>query len=311
MKTPAPSHLALVTAASISACGEPVAPVVPEPDLPTRPDVGAPTDVGLDLADASDIVEGRSARGCLLTPPDDLTGWWALDETQTALVSNVPAIGTMTQTSRSLYLVEISQNTADPERPLMRARLCDWVTADDIGLTTTAMNPSIFALMASMTRELTLTDDPAEPRLTTSEGIQLRGLRLDAPAVDAFPTALDDPRVFDEDGDANPGVTLFLNGLFPGTLHVAHRHKARLDGCFLEADHVAGLTTWTTEQLILGSEPATLMDVQPDAQTHPDASLSFFSLRRATVDSALITDCEALKSARDALFPPVTEPDAE
>jgi hypothetical protein len=303
-----PPRLALLTISSLApACGEPIAPVVPEPDLPTRPDVAAAVDA---TPDAGDVAPGVSANGCLLEPPTELTGWWALNETQTALVSNVPAIGTMTQTSKSLYLVEITADTSEAAGLVMRARLCDWSTADDIGLTTTSMNPSLFPVLASMSRALTISDASGEPRLTTSDGIQLRGLHLDAPATDAFPTALDDPRVRDEDSDGNPGITLFLNGLFPGTLHVSHRHTARLDGCFKAADTVEGLTAWTTEQLILGSEPQELMDVQPDAQTHPDAALSFFTLRRAIGEAGPISDCAGLKAAREALFPaPPPEPE--
>ncbi len=300
-----PPRLALATSAALgAACGEPVAPVVPEPELPTRPDIATSVDA---VSDAGELTDGRAENGCLLSPPRDLSGWWALDETQTALVSNVPAIGTMVQTSKSLYLLEITANPDRPAEPVMRARLCDWVTTDDIGLTTTAMNPSLFPVMASMIRDITLSapSDPAtEPRLTTSEGLQLRGLHLDAPSTDAFPTALDDPRLRDEDDDGHPGITLFLNGLFPGTLHVAHRHRAALDGCFIEADTLEGRTVWTTEQLILGSEPESLMDMQPDAQTHPDPGLSHFTLRRASTASGPITDCASLKAARDELFPP-------
>jgi hypothetical protein len=194
----------------------------------------------------------------------------------------------------------------------MRARLCDWETRDEHGLTTTAMNPALLPVMATLDRTVRLEEVAAgpgntEPRLVTSDGIQLRGLVLTDPATDAFPTALDDPRLRDEDGDSHPGVTLFLNGLFPGTLHVAHRHTARLDGCFTEADTVTGLTTWTTEQLILGAEPEGLMDVQPDAQTHPDPALSFFTIRRAAASGTPVTDCESLKTAREALFPPARE----
>lgn len=277
----------LALAAPLVACGDDT--------TPTPADTSSDTTVA-DTTPTDTAPGDTTAEGCLTAPPEDLTGTWAIHEIQTALVSNVPGIGTMNQESDNLYLVTIAE---DGEATTMTSTLCDWETSDDANLTTTGMTQKLLDSLTPFSRTVTTSTDETGARLATSQGITLRGVEMDDPATDAFPTDATDDRIFDQDDDTQSGITLVISGLFQGELYVVHRHKAALDGCFVAADRVEGLTAWTTEQLILGASEEALLSVNPEAITHPDPTLSRFVMVRAEGTA----DCAALKAARETLFP--------
>lgn len=281
-----------VGALSLCACGDDSKPT---PMNDVTADTSAPVDT---MEEDTAVVPG----GCLATAPADVAGVWAMQEQQTALVSNVPGIGTMNQVSTSLYLATISDNEGGV--PTLDVVLCDWETADDSGLgTLTGMSQTLLDSLDGFDRDVTIATANGEARFTTTQGITLRGITMDNEDTDAFPTEVTDERIFDQDADAKAGITLVISGLFQGELFVVHRHRATLDGCFESNNTIAGLTTWTTEQLIIGSNPTALAQVQPVAQTHPDAPLSKFKMVRATG----VANCSDLKSRRSEFFPVASE----
>lgn len=277
----------LALCAPLAACGD--------DSTPTPADTSADTTPG-DTAVADTSPGDVTADGCLSAAPSDLTGTWAIHEIQTALVSNVPGIGTMNQESDNLYLVTIAD---DGGALTMTSTLCDWETSDDANLTTTGMTQKLLDSLTPFARTVTTSTGESGARLATSQGITLRGVEMDDPDGDAFPENGEDTRIFDQDDDTQAGITLVISGLFQGELYVVHRHRAALEGCFVSNDRVEGLTTWTTEQLILGASEEALLSVTPEAITHPDPTLSHFAMVRADGNA----DCAALKAARTTLFP--------
>lgn len=221
----------------------------------------------------------------------EVQGRWAMLETQTALVTT-QLLGTQVQTSQSYYLAELADGR-------MTVTLCDWLTEDASKLTTTRMGDKVLGNLEPFVRDYTVTPAGDGFDFTVSKGITLRGVTLTDVETEAMPTEGTDTRVFDQDEDDKPGITLIVQGTVNGALYVAHRHAAALDGELASDTRISGLTDWTTEQVIFGSDPALISAQKPEAITHPDASLSKFEMVKVGASD----DCAAIKAQRTTLFP--------
>ncbi len=221
----------------------------------------------------------------------DVEGRWAMVETQTARVTTT-TLGTVTQTSVSYYLADFSAES-------FSVTLCDWLTDDETGFATTRMGNNVLASLSPLVRSYQVTADGAGFKLTTSKGYALRGVELANIETDAMPTDGANASVRDQDGDSQPGITLVVQGLITGQLYVAHRHIAELDGALESDTRISGLTDWTTEQIIFGSNPSALKDENPVAVTDPDPSKSHFVMVK--VDAA--ASCTSIMADRETLFP--------
>ncbi len=221
----------------------------------------------------------------------EVEGRWAMLETQSALVTT-ELLGTQTQTSVSYYLADMAAGS-------LSLTLCDWLTDDEAGLATTRMGNSVLASLTPLVRTYEVSADGAGFKFATGKGYTLRGVELDDIYTDPMPTEGTDATVRDQDGDSKPGITLVVQGTITGQLYVAHRHIAELDGALESDTRISGLTDWTTEQSIFGSDPALLAAQKPVAVTDPNASKSHFVMVK--VDAA--ASCASINADRATLFP--------
>lgn len=221
----------------------------------------------------------------------EVEGRWAMVETQSAFVTT-KTLGTVTQTSVSYYLADFAADN-------LSLTLCDWLTDDETGFATTRMGNNVLASLAPLVRTYEVTADGPGFKLTTGKGYALRGVELEHVATDPMPTDGANAAVRDQDGDGQPGITLVVQGLITGQLYVAHRHIAELDGALESDTRISGLTDWTTEQIIFGSNPQALADENPVAVTDPNASKSHFVMVK--VDAA--ASCTSIMADRATLFP--------
>ena len=85
---------------------------------------------------------------------------------------------------------------------------------------------------------------------------EVRGAVLADPARDPLPTMPDDPRVFDQDADGHPGMTVSIDllGLIHGDVYVVQRVRYRLIGSVEQGGRaISGLIEWEDEQVVLGA----------------------------------------------------------
>ena len=140
-------------------------------------------------------------------------------------------------------------------------------------------------------------------RPATPTGI---GIDLADPANDTLPTDPNDPRIVDDDGDGNPGVTsrIILTEEIQGELYIARREIFSYDVTQESPDRMVGTITDSSEQLILGaSNDIVLTPAQWEQIDDPERNPVIW--QRVDDDC----DCERLASERDELFPPNPEPD--
>lgn len=125
------------------------------------------------------------------------------------------------------------------------------------------------------------------------------GARLDDPANDAMPTSAVDSRVFDQDGDGHPGMTIDISAagsLVSGSLYLAQRNIQSMEGTVVATDRIEGYLDVEMEQVILG---ATRDDFLEQLNTpDPTRNANWFVLQQ--VDPA--TDCDDLLRDQRALF---------
>jgi hypothetical protein len=109
-----------------------------------------------------------------------------------------------------------------------------------------------------------------------------------------LPTKIDDPAVYDWDGDGHPGATLKLSvPLLPdGELYVVQRGHSILHGRITEPGKVNGSIEYKLfEQRVLGAWP-TFLNQSPEIV--PDAKESRFSIMPLAPGSS----CETVKQAQ-------------
>lgn len=108
--------------------------------------------------------------------------------------------------------------------------------------------------------------------LSPWSGWEVLGANLQRPDNESLPTVASDPRVLDQDGDGEPGVTISVRGLIDGEVFVAQKGWSELRPESVSVDRIAGRVIWRQMQTVLGassrflaSGPTTRPDPAPGA----------------------------------------------
>jgi len=133
------------------------------------------------------------------------------------------------------------------------------------------------------------------------------GIRLDDPFNESLPTDPADPRIVDDDGDGNPGITVSIrvSDEISGELYIARREIFAYDAALVEPDRIIGKVTDDSEQLVIGASDPIFATSPANWGQHPDLTKSPMILVRVDAD----WDCERLAAERDAIFPPTPDID--
>ncbi len=133
------------------------------------------------------------------------------------------------------------------------------------------------------------------------------GIELEDPFNEPLPTDPNDPRIVDDDGDGNPGltVTIEVSPEFIGELYIARREIFSFEAFLVEPDLLTGQVTDDSEQLVIGASDPVFASSPANWGQYSDLSKSPIILRRVDDD----WDCERLAAERDDLFPPTPDVD--
>jgi len=132
------------------------------------------------------------------------------------------------------------------------------------------------------------------------------GVRLDDPANESLPTDPDDPRIVDDDGDGQPGITVEIDAGagITGELYIARREIFSYDAVLTAPDVIEGAVIDNSEQLVIGASESMFM-TSANFEQVTDAALNPIILKRVDPD----WDCARLADERDNLFPPTPDVD--
>ena len=237
------------------------------------------------LALASDPAESEA------TPPD-LSGRFAQKLVTTAR-AKVMGVGRVDTTTTAYLIVEVEQ---EGTRLRMKSRACN-ATLDGSRVVRTTIPDAFVESLPERTRRGTLRRDNDAWVLDVARDWDIRGVRLRDPANETLPEDADDPRVFDQDGDGHPGLSVQVEGLIDGEVRVVQRGWDEYSFPVQDPDHLRGSVRWNSEQSVVDATSRFLRG-GPEAEPLSNPDLNYVELKRV----APSVDCQALKSRPDAVF---------
>ncbi|MCL6641874.1 MAG: hypothetical protein K6T71_00915 [Candidatus Bipolaricaulota bacterium] len=223
----------------------------------------------------------------------DLSGVWAQLVVSSQL-SDVPLAGRVRQQTISIQRVSIQQNGS---AVTIEAQTC--ALEFDSGTPVVRLSfPERFVNSLGLDVKKAQFD-PSTGGFVQPRATYLRGVRLQDPERDPLPTDPKDPRVFDQDGDGKPGMTLQASvaGLFNADIYIIQRDWNILRGQLTSSTALDGLVEWGSEQVILGATNPIFLNPNP-VFPDPNPNNSFF--RSTRVNGG--TSCEQIRAQRDRLF---------
>jgi hypothetical protein len=212
-------------------------------------------------------------------PPEaGLSGTWAQLKVLSDSVT-FPLVGELARTSTLLQRVTIAQLG---DSLSLAAAYCS-SDFDNGPALTTVVDQAFVSALGVVTAEASVSASGSATRFTQPPSTELHGVRLENPETDPLPTSADDPRVFDQDGDGKPGITVHACafGAITGDVYVVERLCTRLEGQVVSPDRIEGRIVGTVEQVILGATNALFLGSilsRPD----PVSAHSYFILQRVS-----------------------------
>lgn len=210
-------------------------------------------------------------------------GLWAK---QTVLSSEATALG---MTSRSkIERVMLARVTVEGQQLKSQEELCD------IRAITSANNSMVFPdalkrVIPQRLQNFALVQDADQTVLRAEPVVEVFGAKLSDTVREPLPARADDGRVFDQDSDGQPGITVqvaFKAGIFniKGKLYMLERTRIQEQGQLLAADTIKGKVDWGTEQRTLGSDSSVLAGVTATLKTRLEESE--FTMRKVSEDAS-------------------------
>jgi hypothetical protein len=225
----------------------------------------------------------------------DLSGSWAQLQVTSSL-SSVPLIGAVTLKTLTVLRLEAQQRGLDLT-----------VTFEPCTVESESSTPFFRVIFPeAFVKNMGIAIKPArlEPsgdgfRFFQPQFTQVRGVRLQDPEKDPLPTDPNDPRIFDQDNDGKPGMTIRVNvlGFLEGEIYIIQRDWNSLRSTVLTPTIIDGLIEWGSDQVVIGASNP-LLQSQSENTPDPKPENSYF--RTTRIDAK--ADCAQILKDRDKLF---------
>ncbi|HOW50455.1 MAG TPA: hypothetical protein PLV42_00260 [bacterium] len=243
------------------------------------------------------------------TPDEDtaaaypFTGKWAmLNFTTSNVTTTVPIIGeTKSVSTTSVYaLVELTDNGDGTVSAV--GTPCDTLIDTGSTLLKVTISDNYIAHLNPMIWDFTTILDRSGVGfdVTSTEILMLNGVNLDNPKTDPLPTDKNDGRIFDQDEDEKPGMTVNCNGTIiggDGWMATIQRTVNNMVGETKDDTHIEGALIWESEQVVLDASSNTLMS---EKTVEPDLAKSGFKMVRLVDQN---WTCAEIVANEETLFP--------
>ena len=224
----------------------------------------------------------------------DISGVWAQLVVSSQL-SDVPFAGRVRQQTISIQRVVI--NKQNGETVTMEAQTCALEFDSGTPLVKLTFPERFVSSLGTDVKKAQF--DSSTLSFVQPRTVYLRGVRLQDPERDPLPTDPKDPRIFDQDGDGKPGMTLIASvlGVLNAEIYIIQRDWNILRGQLTSSATLDGLVEWGSEQVILGATNSIFLNANPTFPD-PNPNNSFFRSTRVNAE----TSCEQIRAQRDRLF---------
>lgn len=222
-----------------------------------------------------------------------LSGRWMMAQ----LISSAARIPVFGELHASTRVVSVHELRDTGERLFGGGRLCTLALDSGSRLVRTRLSAATAARMPRPYVDARLAHG-AQGGISFHQKKQIVvvGARLRDPISDPLPRRASDPRVFDEDRDGKPGMTIEVFGILSGQIYVAQRSWTELVGRSVGADAFAGALRFGHEQVVLD---ATSSRLERSPKTRALPSQSWFRLERLAPEEG----CDAARRRSAAWFP--------
>lgn len=281
----------------LSACGDDGGRTTPPVDSGTTPPVDSGTTPPLTDSGTTPMEDAfvpMPPEGRTTVAPaaavERLVGTWAT-ESRFATIQTVPFLGDQRSVSRAWGLVSIAQ-------------VGDTLQMTERGCRVQVEGSTMTTIADAVPRSI-------EPQISTMEFVTEGGViswirpesavsvgfRAAGP-TDALPTEPTDPRVFDQDGDGNPGVTASISGIASGDVYVVQWARAWHEGTLGTSGPILGVNhaDGSSQQTIGAS--TSLLDM--DIPSRPDTNRADDTIRMIPLSGDY--DCDRLVAESATIF---------
>ncbi len=225
----------------------------------------------------------------------DISGIWAHLQVMSSL-TNAPVLGTINLKTMTTLRLEVIQKDTD----LL-------ITFEPCAVESESSSPLFKVIFPeAFVKYMGIDIKPArlefrennwqlfQPRYTI-----VRGVRLQDPEKDPLPTDPNDPRIFDQDKDGKPGMTIHVSvlGFIEGEIYIIQRDWNSLQSTTFTPPMIDGLIEWGSEQVVIGASTP-LLASQSENTPDPQRENSYF--RTTRVDPNV--DCAQILKDREKLF---------
>ncbi len=217
----------------------------------------------------------------------DFDGRWALLQSTTT-VAEVPIAGRIYATTTALSIHDL---VSSDTRLRGEGALCSVSVDSGTSFVRTSLPPALRRILPAPTFDAELSVVGGKLAIFQASRPIVLGARLRR-SDEPLPTEIADPRVLDEDEDGAPGVTVRVDGIASGDIHVVQRSWARLDGLLRVDGTFGGIVRHGVSQSVLDATSPFLRD-PPDVTPVP--ARSWFRLGRLGVGAGC---AEATRAAR-------------
>jgi hypothetical protein len=277
-------------------------PAVPtEEPSPVDPTMDPPMQDPIETAcpEGQERIDGACVPSDLEDDPQaelirEIVGNYAV-QMKIASIQEVPILGEMENVSTVYGFTEIRED--DEGGVVMVEHGCGATssTGDAINVTIPAAIPR--SIIAPVT-PINVWEDNGVIHWSRPEVVIPIGVRLDDPVNDPLPMDSNDPRIWDQDEDGSPGVTVNVMGFASGDLYIIQKQISSEHGIINDAGEIEGfIIDNSVQQTIGGTNP--LLNQQIPTRPNPDRSLS--TLRSSKM--AAERDCDWLLDNQAQLFP--------
>jgi hypothetical protein len=274
-------------------------------------EAGPAVDVGGSISEAGgSALDGGSVTGggaatayCTakpaLTAMPDLSGTWVAKLTGAQIV-NSPLTKTMHNQNVYYQLFTIQQTG---NAITMDGHYCDRTEVNDTGAFVPVAIPNAWAYTETVihrTGEIAASA-AGYSVLNLPALFEAIGAHLASPS-DTLPTAADDLRVWDEDGDGQPGITIRLSGLVTGSVYSAQSQTTTVSAVAVSPTRLEGALTFVSNQNVLASDPSTIKGLYSSSTTAPDTAVCASTFVMVKITAAAAPNCASVRAQETTLF---------
>jgi len=188
-------------------------------------------------------------------------------------VAEVPMMGPVQAATTTISVHDV---TSDDAGMRGKGTLCSITVLGEKDLLKTTIGPKLLKVIPAPQLDAKLAKQNGKVTLFQAGPPVVLGAKLASPDEE-LPTDAKDKRMFDQDADKKPGITLTISGMAEGDIHLAQRSWVRLDGVQQEDGTFGGIARHGLTQSVVG---ATVPMLQQPPKNVPVADGSYFRLGR-------------------------------